>query len=40
MNWATQNGIINGINGALYPQDSTTRSQMATILMRFDALNK
>ena len=35
MLWATQNGIISGIDGMLTPQDQATRAQVATMLMRF-----
>lgn len=35
MEWAVGNGMINGISGALAPQGNATRSQVATILMRF-----
>ena len=34
MLWATQNGIITGIDGALTPQGSATRAQVAAILSR------
>ena len=33
--WATQNGIISGIDGMLTPQGQATRAQVATMLMRF-----
>lgn len=35
MVWATETGLINGINGYLKPQDGATRAQLATMLMRF-----
>ena len=35
MVWATEEGIINGINGYLKPQDGATRAQLAAMLMRF-----
>ena len=35
MCWAVEEGIINGINGALQPQACATRAQIATILYRF-----
>ena len=35
MIWATEEGIINGINGYLKPQDGATRAQLATMLMRW-----
>ena len=34
MLWATQNGIITGIDGALTPQGSATRAQVAAMLTR------
>ena len=34
MVWATETGLINGINGYLKPQDGATRAQLATMLMR------
>ena len=37
MVWATQEGIINGMNGYLKPQAGATRAQLATMLMRFTA---
>ena len=33
--WATQNGIISGIDGMLTPQGQATRAQVAAMLMRF-----
>ena len=39
MRWAHAAGIVNGIsNSALGPQSSATRSQVATMTMRFDCL--
>lgn len=38
MQWACGAGIINGIDGALVPQGSAVRAQVATMLMRFCAL--
>jgi len=35
MAWAVENGIIEGANGALIPQDNATRAQVAAILQRF-----
>lgn len=35
MAWAVENGIVAGANGALMPQDSATRAQVATILQQF-----
>ena len=35
--WATETGLINGINGYLKPQSGATRAQLATMLMRFTA---
>jgi uncharacterized repeat protein (TIGR02543 family) len=35
MAWAVENGILNGIDGALKPQGTATRAQAAAILMRF-----
>lgn len=35
MCWATENGLINGMDGKLNPQGGATRAQLATILMRF-----
>lgn len=40
MVWATQNRIINGMNGKLNPQDGATRAQLAAMLMRFGDLSK
>ena len=38
--WAVDNGIINGYDGKLWPNDQATRAQFATIVMRFDQLVK
>lgn len=38
MCWACGCGIINGMDGALNPQGSATRAQIATMLMRFAKL--
>lgn len=38
MKWACGSGIINGMDGALNPQGSATRAQIATMLMRFAKL--
>ena len=38
MNWAVQNRLIQGSDGALMPKGSATRAQVAAILMRFDSL--
>ena len=35
MQWAVADGIVNGSNGKLNPQDNATRAQVAAILMRF-----
>lgn len=35
MAWAVESGIVAGTNGALLPQDNTTRAQVAAILQRF-----
>ena len=35
VNWAVAAGIINGSNGALNPQGSATRAEVASILSRF-----
>lgn len=37
MVWATETGLINGINGYLKPQSGATRARLATMLMRFTA---
>lgn len=38
MTWAVGEGIINGMDGAMNPAGNTTRAQVVTVLMRFDAL--
>lgn len=35
MIWATQTGLVNGINGSLSTKTGATRAQLATMLMRF-----
>ena len=40
MQWAVANGIVNGSNGKLNPQNNATRAQVATILMRFCEMSK
>ena len=35
MQWAVENGIVNGSNGKLNPQNNATRAEVAAILMRF-----
>lgn len=35
MIWAVENGIIEGANGLLMPQDIATRAQVAAVLQRF-----
>lgn len=35
MTWAVEKGLISNLNGALAPQGTATRAQVATILMRF-----
>lgn len=36
VNWASENGIINGVTETtLEPQGKATRAQVATMLMRF-----
>ena len=35
MQWAVENGIVNGANGKLNPQNNATRAEVAAILMRF-----
>ena len=40
MQWAIANGIMNGSNGKLNPQDNATRAQVAAILMRFCEMSK
>ena len=40
MQWAVANGIVNGSNGKLNPQNNATRAQVAAILMRFGEMSK
>ena len=40
MQWAVANGIVNGSNGKLNPQNNATRAQVAAILMRFCEMGK
>ena len=40
MQWAVENGIVNGSNGKLNPQNNATRAQVAAILMRFCEMSK
>ena len=40
MQWAVSNGIVNGSNGKLNPQNNATRAQVAAILMRFCEMSK
>ena len=40
MPWAVANGIVNGSNGKLNPQDNATRAEVAAILMRFCEMSK
>ena len=40
MQWAVANGIINGSDGKLNPQDNATRAEVAAILMRFCEMGK
>ena len=40
MQWAVANGIVNGFNGKLNPQNNATRAQVAAILMRFCEMSK
>ena len=40
MQWAVANGIVNGSNGKLNPQNNATRAQVAAILMRFCEMSK
>lgn len=40
MRWAVANGIVNGSNGKLNPQNNATRAQVAAILMRFCEMSK
>ena len=38
MHWMVMQGVINGIDGALVPQGSATRAQIATMFMRYAEL--
>ena len=40
MQWAAANGIVNGSNGRLNPQNNATRAEVAAILMRFCEMSK
>lgn len=40
MQWAVANGIVNGSNGRLNPQNNATRAEVAAILMRFCEMSK
>ena len=40
MQWAVANGIVNGANGKLNPQNNATRAEVAAILMRFCEMSK
>ena len=40
MQWAVANGIVNGSNGKLNPQNNATRAEVAAILMRFCEMGK
>ena len=40
MQWTVANGIVNGSNGKLNPQNNATRAQVAAILMRFCEMSK
>lgn len=40
MQWAVANGIVNGSNGKLNPQNNATRAAVAAILMRFCEMSK
>ena len=40
MQWAVANGIVNGSNGKLNPQNTATRAEVAAILMRFCEMSK
>lgn len=35
MQWAVGSGLMNGDNGALRPQGTATRAEVAAMLMRF-----
>ena len=38
--WCVENGIINGMDGKIVPEGKATRAQFATIIMRFDQMEK
>ena len=40
MQWAVENGIVNGSDGKLNPRDHATRAEVAMILMRFCGMSK
>ena len=40
MTWCVDNGIINGSDGKLLPQDNATRAEFAAIVGRFDKMQK
>ena len=40
MQWAVANGIMNGSNGKLNPQNNATRAQVVAILMHFCEMSK
>ena len=40
MQWAVANGIVNGSNGKLNPQNNATRAEVAATLMRFCEMSK
>ncbi len=40
MQWAVANGIVNGANGKLNPQNNATRAEVAAILMRYCEMGK
>ena len=40
MQWTVANGIVNGSNGKLNPQNNATRAEVAAILMRFCEMGK
>ena len=40
LSWCVANGIVNGSNGKLNPQNNATRAQVAAILMRFCEMSK
>lgn len=40
MHWAVANGIVNGSNGKLNPQNNATRAEVAAIFMHFCEMSK